>query len=137
MLTSSLEQQALRDVSDLETVLRSVEDHLSHLGQALQAQDPDATEAAAQGLHLALSRAMRRFGESAARGAVPLALRRRLALASGQVAAQREAVARATTLLDRAIDVLLPSPASQAGSAGLYGAHGGAMRHQHTGYTQA
>ena len=32
----------------------------------------------------------------------------RLAVAGGQVAAQREALARATAALDRAIDVLLP-----------------------------
>jgi hypothetical protein len=39
---------------------------------------------------------------------VPSALRNRLAHASGQVAAPRESLARATAALDRAIDVLLP-----------------------------
>ena len=43
-----------------------------------------------------------------ASGPVPSALRTRLATASGQVAAQRESLARATAALDRAIDVLLP-----------------------------
>jgi hypothetical protein len=39
---------------------------------------------------------------------VPPALRNRLANTSGQVAAQRESLARATAALDRAIDVLIP-----------------------------
>lgn len=38
-----------------------------------------------------------------------MALRSRLVSASGQVAAQRESLARATAALDRAIDVLLPA----------------------------
>jgi hypothetical protein len=38
-----------------------------------------------------------------------LALRSRLVNASGQVAAQRESLARATAALDRAIDALLPA----------------------------
>ena len=45
---------------------------------------------------------------------MPPALRRRLASASGQVAAQRESLARATAALDRAIDVLLPREAAGA-----------------------
>ena len=45
-------------------------------------------------------------------------LRRRLALAGAQVAAQRDALARATAALDRAIDVLMPSPGTALYSAG-------------------
>jgi hypothetical protein len=44
-------------------------------------------------------------------------------LAGGQVAAQREALARATASLDRAIDVLMPNE-----RAGLYSALGTAQR---------
>ena len=54
---------------------------------------------------------------------MPAALRNRLASASGQVAAQRESLARATAALDRAIDVLLPRD-----SMALYSAYGGADR---------
>jgi len=50
-------------------------------------------------------------------------LRRRLASASGQVAAQRESLARATAALDRAIDVLLPRDVPA-----LYNAIGGSDR---------
>jgi hypothetical protein len=46
-------------------------------------------------------------------------LRRRLALASAQVASQRDALARATAALDRAIDVLMPGH-----GAALYSASG-------------
>ena len=51
-------------------------------------------------------------------------LRQRLALAGGQVAAQREALARATASLDRAIDVLIPNRAP----AGLYSPAGSPTR---------
>ena len=48
-----------------------------------------------------------------------------LAEAGGQVAAQREALARATASLDRAIDVLIPRSAP----ASLYSSHGASERH--------
>ena len=54
---------------------------------------------------------------------MPPALRHRLASASGQVAAQRESLARATAALDRAIDVLLPGD-----GVPLYSALGAAER---------
>jgi hypothetical protein len=58
---------------------------------------------------------------------VPAPLRHRLALAGGQVAAQREALARATASLDRAIDVLIPrhAPKSFYSAAGANERHGG------------
>jgi hypothetical protein len=136
MLSSHPELDAVRDVTELEAALNAVETHLQALGQALQAHDPAATEDAATALHRALTWAVRRFGESAGRGGVPPLLRRRLALATGLVAAQRDAVARATSLLDRAIDVLLPSTAP-TGAAGVYGAHGSASRPNSSGYAQA
>ena len=65
-------------------------------------------------LHRALALAIDRFSQAARSGGVPPPLRRRLAMASGQVAAQRESLARATVALDRAIDVLLPHTAASS-----------------------
>jgi len=110
--------------AELEIPLLAVEAGLTALGEALRAHDSAAIEQRANALHRALAQAVDRFKRAAALGGeVPPALRRRLASASGQVAAQRESLARATAALDRAIDVLLPSdPAS------LYGAQGAAER---------
>jgi hypothetical protein len=55
--------------------------------------------------------------QAARRGGPPLPLRRRLGLASAQVAAQRDALARASAALDRAIDALMPQPGSMLYSA--------------------
>ena len=60
-------------------------------------------------------------------------LRQRLALASGQVAAQRESLARASAALDRAIDVLLPSPAPRV----AYSAAGLSERQSNSGLVRA
>jgi len=75
-------------------------------------------------LQAALAAAVGDFSLAARTGGVPPVLRQRLALAGGQVAAQREALARATASLDRAIDVLIP----RLSSAGLYSSAGGADR---------
>jgi hypothetical protein len=135
MLSSTHEHDAVRNVTELEVALGDVEFQLEALGQALKDHDPAATELAATDLHRALTHAVRRFGTAAGRGGVPPALRRRLAMASGLVAAQRDAVARATSLLDRAIDVLLPAPPILA--APMYGAHGGSQRAHTSGLAQA
>jgi hypothetical protein len=73
-------------------------------------------------LHRALAVAVDRFALAARRGSVPPELRHRLASTSGQVAAQRESLARATAALDRAIDVLMPRDGT------LYSTHGSADR---------
>ena len=135
MLNSHPEHDAIRDVCDLESALSGVESHLSALGTALQAHDAAATEGAATDLHRALTVAVRRFSDVAGRGGVPPALRRRLALATGLVAAQRDAVSRATSVLDRAIDLLLPAPA--AALPNVYGAQGHAVRAIRSGVAQA
>ena len=57
-------------------------------------------------------------------------LRRRLARTSSQVAAQRDAVARASQALDRALDVLIPSAEPVA-------VYGGATRRSSGGLAQA
>jgi hypothetical protein len=95
----------------LETSLDAVEQHLAALGSALRSRDADAVERHAGALHRSLAMAIQRFGQASRRqGGVPQPLRQRLAVASGQVAAQRESLARATAALDRAIDVLMPPP---------------------------
>jgi hypothetical protein len=134
MLSSHPEHDAVRDVSDLETALSGVESHLMALGHALQAHDAAATEGAATDLHRALTVAVRRFSDAAGRGGVPPVLRRRLAVATGLVAAQRDAVSRATSVLDRAIDLLLPPSPS---AVPIYGASGSTFRSHRGGSAQA
>ena len=92
----------------LEPALAAIELRLAALGESLRARDSAGIDLHASELHRALALAVEHFAKAARSGSVPAALRHRLALASGQVAAQRESLARATAALDRAIDVLLP-----------------------------
>ena len=105
--------------TDLEQPLRAVEAGLDGLGEALRRRDNAAIETHAAELHRALAQAVERFGAAARSGTIPPELRQRLTVAGGQVAAQREALARAMAALDRAIDVLLPREA-----ASIYSPHG-------------
>jgi len=130
MITTAQERHAVQQAAELERPLRAVEEALNALSQALQRQDASSVDAVAAQLHAALSAAVDHFSRAARSGGVPRPLRQRLALASGQVAAQREALARATASLDRAMDVLMPAAANPA--AALYGAHGGADRSAHS-----
>lgn len=129
MFTSAEELQALERVAELEPPLAELEGCLCNLTKALCDNDPGAIEVQATELHRSLAQAVSRFSRAARNGGVPGPLRQRLALASGQVAAQREALARATAALDRAIDVLLPEHHSQ----GIYGAAGTAERSARSG----
>jgi hypothetical protein len=119
---------------ELERPLQAVEDRLGALGVALHRQDAQAVDRVAAELHAALALAVDSFSRAARVGAIPAPLRHRLALAGGQVAAQREALARATASLDRAIDVLLPHPAQQprlysaGGASERLSAHGGSLQ---------
>ncbi len=108
---------------ELEVRLADVESRLAALGDALRARDPTGIDLHASELHRALASAISQFSDAAKTGPVPQPLRTRLAAASGQVAAQRESLARATAALDRAIDVLLPRD-----GLSVYSAHGGADR---------
>ena len=108
---------------ELEARLSAVETRLVALGNALRARDPAGIDLHAMELHRALASAVTQFSVAAKSGPLPAALRHRLANASGQVAAQRESLARATAALDRAIDVLLPGD-----SLPLYSAVGSADR---------
>jgi hypothetical protein len=125
MLRSDAELRAVQQAPELEGPLAAVEDRLTALGLALHAQDAVAVERVAAELHAALAAAMDHFARAARQGGVPPPLRQRLALAGAQVAAQREALARATASLDRAIDVLLPRSAP---AQALYSAAGNAER---------
>jgi hypothetical protein len=124
MIHSPVERLALQHAAELEQPLAAVEAQLLALGVALHRHDIGAVDRAAADLHLALSAAVNHFAAAARRGGVPLPLRHRLAMAGGQVAAQREALARATASLDRAIDVLIPRTVHGA----LYSASGGSDR---------
>lgn len=130
MYSSASELRALRTVAQLEPGVKLLEQRLADLAEALGQRDADAIEEAAANLQRALAGSIAAF-QTAARdgGGVPPELRRRLILAGGQVATLREAVARATRSLDRAIDVLLPGNTVQ----GLYGAAGGSVRQSQGG----
>lgn len=132
MSTPVLSGPACTTESPLEAALSAVEMRLAALGEALRARDTDGIDVHARELQRSLASAAERFTRAARSGVVPANLRLRLAQASGQVAAQREALARATAALDMAIDVLLPSE----GSA-LYSTQGGAARGARTGTLQA
>lgn len=112
----------LSPFADLEQPVRQVELHLAELHEALKTGDTGALEAASSALHRALTGAVAHFRTAAQQGKVPAPLRARLATASAQVAAQRQALARATASLDRAIDVLLPARSP------VYGANGQGSR---------
>ena len=114
----------MQHAAELERPLQVVEERLVALGVALQRQDIEALDHVAAELHDALAAAVDHFGRAARAGGVPPGLRQRLAAAGGQVAAQREALARATASLDRAIEVLIP----RAGGAGLYSSAGETTR---------
>ena len=124
MIQTAQELKAVQQAAALEMPLKAVEAQLLALGLALHQQDAAAVDDAASGLHLALAAAVDHFGRAARSGGVPAPLRHRLALASGRVAAQREALARATASLDRAIDLLIPRLAPST----LYSVAGGSDR---------
>lgn len=92
----------------LEDTLDALELRLADLGEALRTRDLAAIDCHSTGLHQALATAVDSFSAAVRHGPVPAELRRRLVAASGHVAAQRESLARATSALDRAIDVLMP-----------------------------
>ncbi len=110
---------------ELEAALGAVERSILALGHALTLNDVVAVETAAGELQATMRAAMERFAQVAKRGTMPPALRRRFAMASGQVAAQREALIRATSALDQALEILIPRPAT---SASVYSAQGPAGR---------
>jgi hypothetical protein len=109
--------------NELEAVLQRVEQHLDDLQNALGTRDMPCIELHAGELQRALAQAIERFRRAARARTTPLELRRRLALAGAQVTAQRDALARATAALDRAIDALMPA-SSGAAVYSATGTHG-------------
>ena len=94
--------------TELEPLVANVEQRLGALTDSLRERDIPAIEQQAHELHRALACAVERFMHRARHGGVPEPMRLRLSHASAQLARQREAMARATAALDRAIDVLMP-----------------------------
>jgi len=117
---------------ELESTLHAVEAQLASLGESLRSNDSVAIDRHATELHRALARAVDQFASAARGGALPPPLRQRLMTASGLVAAQREALARATAALDRAMDVLMPRERASS----VYSASG-ADRSMRSGTIQA
>jgi plasmid stabilization system protein ParE len=105
----------------LEQAIALVEQHLGALGEAMRVHHAEAVESEAAALQRALAAAVEQLRQSARSGSLPPPLRQRLARAGGHVAAQREALARASASLDRAIEVLLPAAATHVAysAAGL------------------
>ena len=125
MISSPEELRALRTVARLEPSVSLLEQRLADLATSLGQRDAEAIDEAAANLQRALASSISEFQRAAREGGgIPPQLRQRLILAGGQVATLREAVARATRSLDRAIDVLLPGNTVQ----GLYGSAGGSVR---------
>ena len=115
---------AAPETSALEAALAEVERQIAAMSQALVAQDAPAAETVAAELRGALRGAMTHFAQVQQRGTMPPALRRRLAEAGGQIAAHREALLRATSALDQALDIILPREDAPA----VYSATGPAGR---------
>lgn len=109
------------DTSALEVSLAAVELAIATLGHTLAQRDIAAVETASTALH----DAMTQFAQVAKRGTMPVALRTRFALASGQVAAQREALIRASALVEQNLEILLPRAMAETS---VYSASGAAQR---------
>ena len=113
------------DASALEVSLSAVEQAIATLGQTLTQRDVAAVEAASTSLHDAMRAAMTQFAQVARGGRMPAALRTRFALANGQIAAQREALIRATSLVAQNLEILIPRPMAETS---VYSASGASQR---------
>lgn len=103
---------------DLERSVIAVEHALAAMQEALQGDDANRVEGACDQLRQTLAGSVAVFREVARLKAIPAPMKQRLAGASARIAAQREALARATTALDRAIDVLLPQEQAAYAASG-------------------
>ena len=112
------------DVSSLEASLSSVELAIATLGETLCRPDITAVEAASTALHEAMRAAMGQFAVVAKSGAMPAALRSRFAIAAGQIGAQREALIRASSLVEQNLEILLPRAPAQTSVYSASGASG-------------
>ena len=113
------------EVSALETSLAAVELAIATLGETLARRDIAAVESASSALHDAMRAAMNQFAQVARGGRMPVALRSRFALANARITAQREALIRASTLVEQNLEILLPKPMAQTS---VYSATGASQR---------
>jgi hypothetical protein len=111
--------------SEPEASLAAVELAIATLGQALATTDIAAVEAASTALHDTMRAAMNQFAQLARRGTMPAALRKRFAIANGQIAAQREALIRASTRVEQNLEILIPRPMAETS---VYSATGASQR---------
>ena len=112
------------ELSALETSLAAVELAIATLGQTLATRDIVAVEMASTALHDAMRAAMNQFAQVARGGRMPVALRSRFALANAQIAAQREALIRASALVEQNLEILIPKPMAQTSTYSANGANG-------------
>ena len=113
------------DVSELEASLAAVELAIATLGQTLASNEIAAVETASTALHDTMRAAMNQFAQAARRGKMPAALRGRFAVAGGQIAAQREALIRASARVDQNLEILIPRPMAETS---VYSASGASQR---------
>jgi hypothetical protein len=113
------------DTSELEVSLAAVELAIATLGQTLTRQDIAAVEVASTVLHDAMRAAMNAFAQVARRGTMPAALRPRFAMANGQITAQREALFRASSIVEQGLEILIPRPMAETS---VYSATGSNQR---------
>lgn len=111
--------------SELEVSLAAVELAIATLGHTLSQPDIAAIEAASTALHESMRAAMSQFAQVARRGNMPVALRTRFAMANGQIAAQREALYRATSMVEQNLEILIPRPMAETS---VYSASGASQR---------
>ncbi len=111
--------------SELDVSLAAVELAIDTLGHTLTQRDIAAVEAASTALHDAMRAAMTQFAQVVRRGTMPAALRTRFALANARIAAQREALYRATSLVEQNLEILIPRPMAETS---VYSASGANQR---------
>jgi hypothetical protein len=112
------------EVSALEASLTAVELAIATLGQTLATRDIVAVETASTALHDAMRAAMNQFAQVARGGRMPVELRSRFALANAQITAQREALIRASALVEQNLEILIPKPMAQTSTYSANGANG-------------
>lgn len=113
----------------LQASLAAVEAGLDALAAALRGDDSDAVTRCSSQLHAALIDALR-SRDFMPSEPLPAALRERLLAARGQIAGQRESIARAQAAAGRAAEVLMPG-------AALYDLHGAPRRPATSGAARA
>ena len=68
--------------------------------------------------------AMNQFAQVARGGRMPVELRSRFALANAQITAQREALIRASALVEQNLEILIPKPMAQTSTYSANGTNG-------------